>query len=156
KNYSRARERNAVRKLREYYSNLGYYDARVLSSMIETPSSSPDKKDVRIEFKIEDEGKKVVIRRILVTGNTSTKTEAVMKALTLRSGELLRSADIYTSEQNLYGTDAFSRVEIKPQPAGDTPDGSRLTDVIVNVEEQPPRLMSYGGGASTDLGLDGF
>ena len=36
------------------------------------------------------------------------------------------------------------------------PDGSRLTDIIVTVEEQPPRLMTYGGGASTDLGLDGF
>ena len=157
KNYSRARERNAVRKLREYYSNLGYYDARVLSSMIETPAdASADKKEVKIEFKIEDEGKKVVIRRILVNGNTNTKAEAVLKAVTLRSGELLRSADIYTSEQNLYGTDAFSRVEIKPQPAGDAPDGSRLTDVIVSLEEQPPRLLSYGGGASTDLGLSGF
>lgn len=157
KNYSRAKERNAVRKLREYYSNLGYYDARVLSSMIETPgAATDDKKNVRIEFKIEDEGKKVVIRRILVNGNTNTKTEAVMRALTLTPGELLRSADIYTSEQNLYGTDAFSRVEIKPQPAGDSPDGNRLIDVIVSVDEQAPRLMSYGGGASTDLGLDGF
>ncbi|MEP6787986.1 MAG: POTRA domain-containing protein [Acidobacteriota bacterium] len=157
KNYSRAKERNAVRKLREYYSNLGYYDARVLSSMIETPGAASDeKKNVRIEFKVEDEGKKVVIGRILVNGNTRTKTEAVMRALTLTPGELLRSADIYTSEQNLYGTDAFSRIEIKPQPAGDTPDGNRLTDVIVSVEEQAPRLMSYGGGASTDLGLDGF
>jgi outer membrane protein assembly factor BamA len=74
----------------------------------------------------------------------------------LRPGELLRSADIYTSEQNLYGTDTFSRVEIKRQPAGDTPDGNRLADVLVSVEEQPPRLMSYGGGYSTDLGLSGF
>ena len=155
KNYSRARERNAVRKLREYYSNMGYYDARVTSKMIESAADA-DKKDVKIEFKIETEGKKVVINRILVNGNENTKTDAVMRALTLRTGELLRSADIYTSEQNLYGTDAFSRVEIKPQPAGDAPDGNRLTDIIVTVEEQPPRLMTYGGGASTDLGLDGF
>ena len=155
KNYSRAKERNAVQKLREYYSNLGYYDARITSKMIETGAEA-DKKDARIEFTIENEGKKVVIRRILVNGNDNTKTEAILKAVTLRSGELLRSADIYTSEQNLYSTDAFSRVDIKPQPAGDAPDGSRLTDIIVSVEEQAPRLMTYGGGASTDLGLDGF
>src|SRR4029078_6086477 len=75
---------------------------------------------------------------------------------TLHPNDFLRAADIYTSEQNLYGTDAFSRVEIKPQPAGTRPDGSQSTDVIVSVEEQAPRLMSYGGGYSTDLGLNGF
>jgi outer membrane protein assembly factor BamA len=42
------------------------------------------------------------------------------------------------------------------QPAGPGPDGSRLSDVIVNVEEQAPRLMQYGGGYSTDLGASGF
>ena len=156
KNYSRSRERNAVQKLREYYSNLGYYDARVTSSMVESPVASDNKKDAKIEFKVETEGKKVEINRIMIDGNANTKTEAILKALALRPGELLRSADIYTSEQNLYGSDAFSRVEIKPQPAGDAPDGNRLTDIIVIVEEQPPRLMTYGGGASTDLGLDGF
>lgn len=155
KNYSRARERNAVRKLREYYSNLGYYDARVTSKMIETATTA-DKKNATIEFTVENEGRKVVINRILVNGNESTDTDAVLRALTLRTGELLRSLDIYTSEQNLYQTDAFSLVEIKPQPAGDGADGSRLTDIIVTVEEQAPRLITYGGGASTDLGLDGF
>jgi outer membrane protein assembly complex protein YaeT len=155
KNYSRARERNAVRKLREYYSNLGYYDARVTSKMVET-SVTAERKNATIEFSVENEGKKVIINRILVNGNENTDTDAVLRALTLRSGELLRSADVYTSEQNLYQTDAFSRVEIKPQPAGDAADGSRKTDIIVTVEEQPPRLMTYGGGASTDFGLDGF
>lgn len=154
-NYSRARERNAVRKLREYYSNLGYYEARIKSTMTES-DAGPDKRDVRIEFKVEGEGKKIIINRILINGLEDTKSGAVMKALTLRPGELLRSADIYTSEQNLYSTDAFSRVEIRQQPAGDSPDGNRLTDVIVNLEEQPPRLMSYGGGYSTDFGLSGF
>lgn len=156
RNYSRARERNAVRKLREYYSNLGYYDARITSSIVESPTATAGKKDVKIEFKIENEGRKVVINRILVDGNESTKTGAILQAIALEKGALLRSADVYSSEQNLYGTDAFSRVEIKPQPAGDGPDGSRLADVLVNVTEQPPRLISYGGGASTDLGLSGF
>ena len=155
-NYSRAKVRNAARKLSEYYSNQGYYDARVTPSVIETTGSIPaDKSNVKIEFKIQSEGKKVIINRILVEGTGATQTSAVLKAITLRTGELLRSADIYTSEQNLYGTDAFSRVDIKPQPAGDGPDGNRLIDVIVNVEEQAPRLLQYGGGFSTDLGLSG-
>lgn len=156
-NYSRAKVRNAARKLSEFYSEQGYYDARVVSSVIES-ASAPDaeKKSVKIEFKVENEGKKIVINRILISGGEHTHLAAVMKSLTLKTGELLRSSDIYTSEQNLYGTDAFAKVEIKTQPAGDGPAGERLTDVIINLEEQPPRLLHYGGGYSTDLGLAGF
>ncbi len=157
-NYSRARERNAVRVLREYYSNLGYYDARVKSETTDLPFvEGAEKREVKLEFKIESEGRKVVINRILINGLERTKESFVLKALTLRPGELLRSADIYTSEQNLYSTDAFSRVGIKAQSAGDSTDGqTRLTDVIIDLEEQPARLLTYGGGASTDVGLSGF
>jgi outer membrane protein insertion porin family len=157
KNYSRARIRNAERKLAEFYSEQGYYDARVSSSIIEDPASAtPEQKTIKLLFNIDREGKKVFIDRILVTGNEATKSGAILKALTLHPGQPLRARDIYTSEQNLYATDAFSNVEIKPQPAGDLPDGSRKSDVIVSVTEQAPRLMQYGGGFSTDLGANGF
>lgn len=156
-NYSRAKVRNAVRKLSQLYSERGYFDARVTSTVTDLPvQPTADRREVQVEFKVENEGKKVVIGRILVDGNERTKREAVMRTLAISEGELLRSPDIYASEQNLYGTDAFSRVDIKPQPAGETASGNRVSDVLVNLEEQPPRLMSFGGGFSTDLGLSGF
>ncbi|MEO7538800.1 MAG: POTRA domain-containing protein, partial [Pyrinomonadaceae bacterium] len=157
RNYSRARVRNAARKLSEHYSNLGYYYARVTPALIE-PANDPNaaQRDVKIEFRIEHEGKKVLINRIIVGGNEMTKTSAVLRALALEPGELLRAVDVYTSEQTLYGTDAFARVDIKPQPAGDVDDGTRKSDILVSVDEQPPRLLSYGAGFSTDLGLSGF
>lgn len=156
-NYSRARVRNATQKLARFYSDAGYFDARVTSSIIEPVNPASDApRQLKVEFKVENEGRKVVINRVLVTGNENTDRDAVLRAVNLRVGELLKASDIYTSEQNLYTTDAFSRVEIRPQPAGDAPDGNRLSDVIVSVEEQPPRLASYGGGYSTDLGLSGF
>lgn len=157
KNYSRAKIRNAERKLSEFYSQRGYFDARVNSSIVER-SEDPDTKlkTVKLGFNIENEGKKVVVERVLVTGNVDTKPEAILRAVTIEPGELLRRTDIYSSEQNLYSSDAFSRVEVRPEPTGDNPDGSRGSDVIVNVEEQAPRLIQYGGGYSTDLGLSGF
>lgn len=156
-NYSRARVRTAVQKLAEFYSKRGYFDARVTSSIVEpTAPQVGDIRNIKIEFKVDKEGQKVVINRILVTGNERTKATAILRAAPLKSGDYLRSRDIYLSEQNLYGTDAFDRVEIKPEPAGNTPDGNRLTDVIINVNEQPPRLLTYGGGYSTDLGANGF
>ena len=156
-NYSRAKIRNAERKLSEFYSERGYYDARITSTFDEGPvDPTTQEKLAKIRFNIENEDKPVIIDRVLVTGNDDTKPEAILKAVTLKPGELLKRTDIYTSEQNLYGTDAFSRVDIKEETSGTNPDGSRRTDVIVNVEEQPPRLIQYGGGFSTDLGLSGF
>jgi len=157
RNFSYARNRNAAQELTKYYAERGYYDARVVTSTVEAASPAPDaERRVKVVFRVEHEGKPVVINRVLVTGNEHTKEAAIQKAVVLEPGELLKSSDIYTSEQNLYASDAFARVDIKPQPAGDDPNGTRKSDVIVSVEEQPSRVMSYGGGYSTDLGLSSF
>ena len=116
----------------------------------------PTEERVKVVYTLENEGKKVFINRIMISGNDKTKREAILKTLNLRPNTVLRSVDIFSSEQNLYATDAFRRVTIKPQPAGEDAAGNRLTDLIVNVEEQPPRLITYGGGFSTDDGPFGF
>ncbi|MEO8041227.1 MAG: POTRA domain-containing protein, partial [Acidobacteriota bacterium] len=155
--FSRAKIRNGQRKLAEFYSNAGYYDAKVDFSIDERVIDPATGKSLfKVLYTINNEGQRVVIDRILITGNEKTKTEAILRALALKPGEYLKAADIYTSEQNLYASDAFARVDIKPRPAGERPGGERLTDVIVNVEEQPARILSYGGGVSTDLGASGF
>ncbi len=162
-NFSRAKVRNAQRKLAAFYSKAGYYYAEVDYSIDESVASSPTApgtstapRTVKVIYTIRNEGKPVYIRRILVTGNESTKTESVRRALAFQEGELLVSTDIYLSEQNLYESDVFSLVEIKPQPAGDRPDRSLNVDVIVSVVEQAPRIATYGGGYSTDVGWSGF
>src|SRR5690606_28093956 len=110
----------------------------------------------KIRFTIENEGQKVYVGRILVTGNEDTKTQAIEKAVALRPGEILRSTDVYASEQNLYGTDVFARVEVKPQTPMALPNGTTARDIVVDVEEQAPRILTYGGGFSTDYGPNGF
>ena len=155
--FSRAKIRNGQRKLAEFYSKAGYYDAKIdfsVDERVTDPTSGEGR--FKVVYTVRNEGQKVVIDRILVTGNEKTKTAAIMKALALRSGDYLRAADVYQSEQNLYSTDVFARVEIKPRPAGERPGGERATDVIVSVEEQAPRILSYGGGFSTDVGASGF
>jgi outer membrane protein insertion porin family len=158
RNYSQTRNRNAAQTLTKYYADHGYYDARVVASTVEDATPDPDvERHAKVVLRVEHEGKKVVIDRVLVTGNVHTKEAAIQKAVVVEPGELLKGSDVYTSEQNLYGSDAFSRVDITPRPAGDGPDAStRKSDVIVSVEEQPSRVMTYGGGASTDVGLNAF
>lgn len=157
KNLSRARARNGVKELAAFYSREGFYDAKVTYSIVEMGKDAATQEDlVKIVYNVENEGKKVFVNRILINGNDMTKREAILKVISLKSGKVLRSADIFTSEQNLYATDAFRIVEIKPEPAGENADGNRLSDILINVEEQKPRLITYGGGFSTDIGVNGF
>jgi outer membrane protein insertion porin family len=155
--FSRAKIRNGQRKLAEFYSKAGFYDAKVDFSIDEAVTDKAKGESLfKVVYTITNEGQKVVIDRILITGNEKTKEEAILRALALKPGDYLRAADVYTSEQNLYSSDVFARVDIKPRPAGERPGNERLTDVIVNVEEQPARILSYGGGVSTDVGASGF
>lgn len=157
KNYSRARARNGVQKLSALYAREGYYDAKISFSEVPQPQlSTAQEERTKIVYNIENEGKKVFISRILVDGNERTKREAILKALNIKEGEVLRASDIFTSEQNLYASDAFKRVEVKPEAAGETVNGDSQREVVVNLEEQPPRILTYGGGYSTDFGATGF
>jgi outer membrane protein insertion porin family len=157
KNYSRAKMRYGQRKLSEFYSQAGYYDAKVDFSIGErTVDPDTGEKLFKVIYTITDEGKPVYVNRIMFVGLDKTKESAIRRALTFRTGSLLTAGDVYTSEQNLYSSDAFSQVSIRPQPAGEKADGSRLRDLIVEVEEQKPRILQWGGGYSTDVGLSGF
>ncbi len=157
KNFSRARARNGVRALQTYYSKAGFYDAKVSYALVELPKDTDANQElVKVVYTLENEGKKVFVNRILINGNERTESDAILKAINLKVDDVLRSTDVFTSEQNLYATDAFSLVEIKVEPAGERADGNRLTDIIINIEEQKPRLITYGGGFSTDIGANGF
>ena len=156
KNYSRARIRNGSKKIGEYYANEGFFDARVTYAIIEQPDEPDQTEDkVKLVYTVENEGKKVFINQVLIDGNERTKRGAIIKAINLEPNDVLRQNDIFTSEQNLYATDVFKRVEIKPEPAGLKPNGDRLTNVVVNLEEQKSRVITYGGGYSTDIGAFG-
>ncbi|QQS40559.1 MAG: BamA/TamA family outer membrane protein [Acidobacteriota bacterium] len=157
-NFSRAKARNGVRKLSQFYADKGYFNARVDYAMVEVDDRPEgDFDEIKLVYRVEQEGRRVVVNRVLITGNEDTKESAVMKAIDIAPGEVLRQTDIFTSEQNLYATDVFDLVEVKPEPAGETPDGqSELYDVLIGLTEKPPRLMTYGGGYSTDVGLSGF
>ena len=157
RNVSRARIRNGQRRIAEFYANAGYFDASTTISydaLAEDPATGTRR--VRIIYNIENEGGPVYVSRILITGNDKTKESAIRKALVVRPDTMLRATDIYQSEQNLYASDAFAQVKIETRAAGDRPGGGRDVDLIVTVEEQAPRILSYGGGISTDLGPSGF
>ena len=89
KNYSRARARNGVQKITEYYKNAGYFDADVSYSIVELPKEADATEEkVKIIYNVEKEGKKVIINRVLVNGNELTDRKSILTAIDLRPNEV--------------------------------------------------------------------
>jgi outer membrane protein insertion porin family len=159
--YSRSQARADADRVAALYAREGYVDARIDFSVIELPKKGEDEQ-VRLVYAISSEGSKVFINQILingVTGNRSTrvkKRNAILRAIPLAEGDVLRADRISEAERELYLTDAYRQVIIRTEPAGETDSGYRKRDLIIDVEEKKPRVMDYGGGYSTDAGALGL
>jgi outer membrane protein assembly factor BamA len=172
--FSRAQARFDGEHMLALYSREGYANAQVDLSVVELPRKG-DEEQVRLIYTITcrsdsgerngtcvNEGDKVFINRIVVngvTGNAKTqqrKREAIIRAIPLQEGDVLRADWVADSERELYLTDAYRQVIIHAEPAGETASGFKKKDVIIDVEEKKPRVMDYGGGFSTDTGALGL
>ncbi len=158
--FSRSQARADADRMLNLYAREGYIDAQLDFSIVALPDKTlPDGKleqQVRLVYTVRNEGDKVFVNRVLVNGNVLTKREAITGAIPIEAGEVLRADQISESERVLYGTDAFRQVIIRTEPAGETASGFKKRDIIIDVEELKPRILSYGGGFSTDNGPLGF
>ena len=159
--YSRSQARSDADRVSALYAREGYADARIDFSVVELPKKGDDEQ-VQLVYAIANEGGKVFINQILINGVTGdrnkrrTKRNAIMRAIPLAEGDVLRADRISEAERELYLTDAYRQVIIRTEPAGETDSGYRKRDVIIDVEEKPPNVMDYGGGYSTDSGALGL
>ena len=159
--YSRQEARADTDRLLNFYAREGYIDAEVQPSTDPLPNKGDDEQ-VRLVFTITREGAKAIVNEIVVNGVTGSasvqraKREAILRAIPLAPGDVLRADRKNEAERALYITDAFRQVLISQAPAGDGPNGSKKYDVIVDVEEKRPRVIEYGGGYSSDTGALGL
>ena len=159
--YSRSQARADGDRLLGLYARNGYVNAQLDFSIVELPAKGDDEQ-VRLIYSLTNEGDKVFVNRIVVNGVTGsvdtqeTKRRAILRAIPLREGGVLRADRISDAERELYLTDAYRQVIIRTEPAGETASGFKRRDVIIDVEEKKPRVMDYGGGYSTDTGALGL
>ncbi|HEV8136411.1 MAG TPA: POTRA domain-containing protein [Pyrinomonadaceae bacterium] len=160
--YSRSQARADADRVSALYARAGYVDARMEFSIVELPKKGDDEQ-VRLVYTVPDEGDKVFINQIIINGVTGTsrsrqqrKRNAILRAIPLAPGDVLRADRISDAERELYLTDAYRQVVIHTEPAGETASGYKRRDVIIDVEEKKPNVMDYGGGASTDVGALGL
>src|SRR5207253_1130771 len=159
--YSRSQVRADNDHLLNLYAREGYIEAEVRPSVDDLPKRGEDEQ-VRVVFNVNKEGAKAIVNEIVVNGVTGSaavqraKRDAIVRAIPLSEGDVLRADRITEAERALYVTDAFRQVLISQQPAGDGPNGTKKYDVIIDVEEKKPRVIEYGGGYSTDTGVLGL
>ena len=159
--YSPAQVRADNDQILNLYAREGYIEAEVHPSTDDLGKRGEDDQ-VRVIFNVTKEGAKGIVNEIVVNGVTGSaavqksKREAILRAIPLTEGDLLRADKITEAERALYVTDAFRQVLISQQPAGDAAGGAKKYDVIIDVEEKKPRVIEYGGGYSTDTGVLGL
>jgi outer membrane protein assembly complex protein YaeT len=155
--FSRTAARSDGERIRANYARNGYIDAEVQLSIDELPAAPGGDEQVRLVYNVK-ESDKVFINHIFVNGVVQTNKDAVLEAIPLREGDVLRGDDLAESERVLLNTtEAFRQVLIRTEDAGETAGGFKRKDVIIDVEERKSITTEYIVGFSTDTGaLGGF
>lgn len=106
-----------------------------------------DKHIIDAVFSI-NEGQKVFVENIDISGNVRTIDEVIRRELTLSEGDPFNATRMKKSEQRLKDLGFFETVSIKSIP-GSTPDKANLD---VQVSEKSTGELSLGAGFSTSDG----
>ncbi len=98
---------------------------------------------MNVTFKIE-EGERIFINRINISGNTHTLDEVIRREFRLDEGDAFNVSKIRDSRRNIENLNYFSKVDIQSAPI----DSSKA-DINVDVEEKSTGYFNIGIGYST-------
>ena len=105
-----------------------------------------DDNTMDISFDIE-EGERIFVNRINITGNTRTLDEVIRREFRLDEGDAFNVSKIKDSRRNIENLNYFSKVDINSVPV----DNSKA-DIDINVEEKSTGYFNVGLGYSTTNG----
>jgi outer membrane protein insertion porin family len=88
------------------------------------------------------EGPRVVVDRVLVSGNVRTSADLIRREAVLKPGTPVSDDAVVESQRRLASLGLFRRVRIIELPHG----ASLTRDILIDVEEAPPTTIGYGGG----------
>lgn len=145
--YSPAAVDVAVQKIREYYGEVGYLNARV--SVSREPDTDTGTVDLVFDV-VENE--KSYLRSITIDGNNISKAEIILRELALSPGEVFDLVRMKTSERRLRGSRYFDYVSIQPTDTG-IPSQK---DMRIAVREGRTGSLSFGAGFSTVESISGY
>lgn len=143
--FSRKTVTEITRKITDKHASLGYAFANVNA----VPDVSKDRAEVAFTFFV-DPGKRVYIRRINFSGNSSTREEVLRREFRQFESGWYASEKIQRSRLRLQRLGFFDDVNVETPAVAGSPD---QIDVNVAVKERPTGNLLIGIGYSDN---DGF
>jgi len=114
------------------------------------PKKDAENRTVGITFEI-NEGQRVFVERIDITGNTRTLDRVVRRQFELVEGDAFNALQLRRSRSKIRGLGFFSDVDVR------TREGSAPDRIVIEteVEEQSTGQLSFGVGFSTSENVSG-
>lgn len=137
-----------IEKIREYYHERGYMDARIIPDI----RLNRDSGKVDLVYQIQ-EGDLYFVEKVVVRGNTKTKDIVIRRELRIRPGERFDGEKIRKSKERLDNLGFFEEVTYDTEPA---PAAPNRKDLIFRVKEKRTGELSFGGGVSSIDRFVGF
>jgi outer membrane protein assembly factor BamA len=119
------------------YRNRGYNSVVVAAE----PRFADGDTRADVLFRIA-EGPQEIVDHIIIVGNRRISTRTIERELLLREGAPLGYSALVESRARLFALGLFRRIQI--EPLAHIAESRR--DVLIQVEESPPTVLSYGGG----------
>lgn len=127
-------------KLIDFYGESGYAFVNII------PDTDPDDETLTtpLIFKIE-KGSRIMIERINITGNTTTRDKVIRRELQIKEGDIYNTRLVNESKQRLQQLGYFEEVNFA------TPRGARDDTLVLNisVKEKSTGTFNIGAGFST-------
>lgn len=139
--FSRAKLTETTKAITERLGNDGYAFANANA----VPDIDKAKRTVSFTILI-DPGRRVYVRRILVSGNTRTRDEVVRREMRQLEGAYYDAAKIQLSRRRIDRTGYFSDVTVDTRPVEGSSD---QVDVDFTVQEKPTGALLLGAGFSS-------
>ncbi|MCM8775947.1 MAG: outer membrane protein assembly factor BamA, partial [Candidatus Omnitrophica bacterium] len=137
-----------IEKIRDYYNERGYMDARIVPDIKLNRESG--KVDVAYEI---HEGDLYFVEKVVIRGNTKTKDLVIRRELRIRPGDRFDGEKIKKSKQRLDNLGYFEEVTYDTEPSA---QGTNRKDLIFRVKEKRTGELSFGGGISSVESFLGF
>jgi outer membrane protein insertion porin family len=137
---------NSINKLTDELGNRQY----AFVDVVPTVERRRDDGEIDITF-IINEGRKVFVENINISGNVRTMDEVIRREMQLSEGDPFNAARLRRSEQKLRNLSFFETAQVKTT-RGSTPD---KTNIDIAVAEKSTGELSLGGGYSTADGVLG-
>jgi outer membrane protein insertion porin family len=140
--------------IKAFYRNHGHIEMEIVNE--KTDLVSYDERGFEANLKIQiKEGPQVVVREIIIEGNTFTKDYVVLNEIDIQIGDLLTPEKIDEAQRRLDRMNLFSRVEIRTLEANSSVAARAL---LITVTERNPGSLRMGVGVTNkrELTARGF